>query len=264
METIEIIRGDGPVILGMPHTGTWLPEDIHRQLNERGRRLADTDWNIHKLYEGLLPGATIVRALFHRYVIDPNRDPSGASLYPGENTTGLVPLTDFEEQDIWETPPTEADIAARRAGFHAPYHAALEAELSRVQAAHGVAVLYDCHSIPSQLPFLFEGTLPDFSIGTNHGATCAPAIEQAVEETCRAAKGFSTVVNGRFTGGWITRHHGRPEQGRHAIQMELTQRTYMEETPPWTYLPERAGAVREPLREMLGRIDRLARDGALK
>lgn len=263
MDPVEVIRGDGPVVLGMPHTGTYVPADIRRCLNARGRGLSDTDWNVHKLYEGLLPGATVVRATFHRYVIDANRDPSGASLYPGQNTTGLVPLTDFDGEGIWETPPTEADIAARKQAFHAPYHAALEAELQRVQQAHGVAVLYDCHSIRSRIPFLFDGTLPDFNIGTNGGTTCAPEIAQAVEEVCHAAEGYTAVTNGRFKGGWTTRHHGRPEEGRHAIQMELAQSTYMEEAPPWPYWHERADRIRPHLAAVLARIDALAREEAL-
>lgn len=261
MVPVEIIRGDGPVVLGMPHTGTWLPEDVRRNLNARGRGLADTDWHIHKLYEGLLPGATVVRATFHRYVIDANRDPTGASLYPGRNTTGLVPLTDFDGRDIWETPPTEGDIVARKQAFHAPYHAALEAELRRVQAAHGCVVLYDCHSIRSRIPFLFDGTLPDFNIGTNDGVTCAPAISEAVEDVCRAARAYSTVVNGRFKGGWTTRHYGRPAEGRHAIQMELAQSIYMQEAAPWSYDDARAEDTRKVLKALLCRIDRLAREG---
>ena len=263
MEPVEVIRGDGPVVLGMPHTGTYVPADIRRCLNERGRGLSDTDWHIHDLYDGLLPGVTVVRATFHRYVIDANRDPSGASLYPGQNTTGLVPMTDFDGLDIWDTPPTEADIAARKHAFHTPYHEALEAELQRVQAAHGVAVLYDCHSIRSRIPFLFEGLLPDFNIGTNNGTTCDEKIASAVAEVCDAADGFSSVTNGRFKGGWTTRHHGRPDAGRHAIQMELAQSTYMEEMPPWTYRRDRAKTIRPHLQNILTRIDQLAREGEL-
>lgn len=263
MTPVEVIRGDGPIILGMPHTGTYVPPDVQARLNERGRGIADTDWNIHKLYDGLLPNATIVRATFHRYVIDANRDPSGQSLYPGQNTTGLVPLTDFDGLDIWKETPGDDAVEHRRTSWHAPYHAALEAELDRVRQRHGAAVLYDCHSIRSRIPFLFDGTLPDFNIGTNGGTTCAPALADAAEEVCRAAEGYTTVVNGRFRGGWTTRHYGRPDEGLHAIQMELAQSTYMEEAPPWRYLPERAESIRKPLKELLTAIDRLAREGEL-
>ncbi|MCZ7676864.1 MAG: N-formylglutamate deformylase [Roseovarius sp.] len=263
MEPVEIVRGQGPVVLGMPHTGTHVPDDIRARLNARGRGLADTDWNIHKLYDGLLDDATVVRATFHRYVIDANRDPSGASLYPGQNTTGLVPLTDFDGEPIWQIPPTEAEIAARRQAFHAPYHAALEAELARVQARHGVAVLYDCHSIRSRIPFLFDGTLPDFNIGTNGGTTCAPAVAEAVTGAASEAEGFTSILNGRFKGGWTTRHYGRPADGCHAIQMELAQSTYMHEAPPWEFDHDRADRLRPHLRAILERLDRLARGGEL-
>lgn len=260
---VEVIRGEGPVVLGMPHTGVWLPQEVLAKLNDRGRGLSDTDWHIERLYAGLQPGTTVVRALFHRYVIDANRDPTGASLYPGQNTTGLVPLTDFDGQNIWDTPPDEAEIEARRRAYHAPYHAALEAELERVKALHGVVILYDCHSIRSHIPYLFDGTLPDFNIGDNEGTTCAPEITQAVAEVCGAAEGYSSVTNGRFKGGWTTRHYGRPEARAHAIQMELAQSTYMSEAPPWAYDAPRAEATQTHLKKLLGRIDALARKGDL-
>ncbi|GAB4384518.1 N-formylglutamate deformylase [Albidovulum sp.] len=261
---VEVIRGDSPLVLGMPHTGTWLPEEVRARLNARGRALADTDWHIERLYAGLLPGATVVRATFHRYLIDANRDPSGASLYPGQNTTGLVPLTDFDGEPIWQVPPDAAGIEARRAAWHAPYHAALEAEMNRVRDRHGVAILYDCHSIRSRIPFLFDGTLPDFNIGTNGGTTCAPAIETAVREICEGAQGHTCVLNGRFRGGWTTRHYGRPAEGWHAIQMELAQSAYMTEAPPWTWQEARAAAIRRILGEILRRLDRLAREGEIR
>ncbi|EBA15401.1 N-formylglutamate deformylase [Roseobacter sp. SK209-2-6] len=252
IDPVEITRGDSPVVLGLPHTGTYVPEEVLARLNARGRGLDDTDWHIHQLYDGLLPGATTVRATFHRYVIDANRDPSGVSLYPGQNTTTLVPLTDFEGRDIWDVPPTESDIEARRAAFHAPYHAALEAELQRVNAKHGFAILYDCHSIRGQIPFLFEGVLPDFNTGTNMGATCDPLIEELVVSRCASAEGYTSVLNGRFKGGWTTRHYGRPAEGLHAIQMELAQSTYLTlEAAPWTYDSAKAVRLRAHLKDIL-------------
>ena len=255
---VEVTQGDGPVILGLPHTGTWLPGDIFAALNDRGRVLADTDWHIHELYAGLLPGATTVRATFHRYVIDANRGPEDESLYPGQNTTGLVPTTDFDGEPIWRTPPTPDDIADRLSRFHAPYHAALAAEIERVRARHGVAILYDCHSIRSVIPFLFDGVLPDFNIGTANGTSCAPAIEAAAQEVA-AATGRTHVVNGRFKGGWTTRHYGRPQDGVHAIQMELAQSTHLAtETPPFHLDPAKADRMRRPLGEILQRLADLA------
>ncbi|SLN24313.1 N-formylglutamate amidohydrolase [Roseovarius gaetbuli] len=263
MTPVEVVQGGSPVVLGLPHTGAYVPADIRAKLNERGRGLADTDWNIHKLYAGLLPGVTTVRATFHRYVIDANRDSSGESLYPGQNTTGLVPMTDFDGRDIWHVPPSGGEVEHRREMFHAPYHAALNTEMARVKAIHGVAVLYDCHSIRSRIPFLFESTLPDFNIGTNDGTTCAPKIAEAVAAICEAAKGYSAITNGRFKGGWTTRHYGRPGEGLHAIQMELAQSTYMEEAPPWPYLHERADRLRPHLKSILCAIEQLALQGDL-
>lgn len=259
MNPVETRQGTGPIVLGLPHTGTHVPGGILDRLNDRGRELADTDWHIERLYDGLLPGATTVRAMVHRYVIDANRDPGGASLYPGQNTTGLVPLTDFDGHAIWTAPPDAAEIEARRRAYHAPYHTALAAELARVRALHGVAILYDCHSIRSRIPFLFDGVLPDFNIGTNGGATCDPRIERAAREVCAQAEGYTAILNGRFRGGWTTRHYGRPAEGLHAIQMELAQSTYLSaEGPPWTYDETRAKALRPHLSRILESLAALA------
>lgn len=258
MNPVDVMQGDGPIILGLPHTGTFLPEDIVARLNTRGQVLADTDWHVHRLYDGLLPGVTAVRARFHRYVIDANRSPDDASLYPGQNTTGLVPLTDFDGEPVWSETPGPEEIAERKAGFHAPYHAALAGEIERVRAKHGVAILYDCHSIRSEIPFLFEGRLPDFNIGTNMGASCDPRIEAAAREVVEAT-GRSWAVNGRFKGGWTTRHYGQPTRGVHAIQMELAQSTHLvTEAPPFDYDEKKAGVLRDPLREILTRLAALA------
>ncbi len=256
MTPVSVQRGDGPVVLAMPHSGTFVPTDIASRLTPLGQTLSDTDWHVDRLYDGLLPGATRVKANFHRYVVDANRDPSGASLYPGQNTTGLVPMTDFDGQPLWRDPPGEDEIEARRVAWHAPYHSALRAELERIRAAHGVAVVYDCHSIRSRAPYLFAGTLPDFNIGTNHGATCDPAFENVVEATCRRALDYSMVVNGRFRGGWTTRHYGRPADGMHAIQMELAQSTYLAtETLPFDYDDAKAGRVRVHLAKVLKALE---------
>lgn len=259
MTPVDVFEGNSPIVLGLPHTGTHVPDEIMADLNPRGRGLDDTDWHIHTLYDGLLAGASTVRATFHRYVVDANRDPSGVSLYPGQNTTGLVPLTDFDGNDIWTNPPDEAAIEARRLAYHAPYHAALEAELERVRERHGIAILYDCHSIRSDIPFLFEGTLPDFNIGTNMGTTCAPEIEAATQAVCAAAQGYTSITNGRFKGGWTTRHYGQPDKGLHAIQMELAQSTYLtSEASPWTYDTDKAARLRPHLASILTQLAALA------
>lgn len=259
MTPVSTAQGPGPIVLGLPHTGTFVPDNVAASLNENGRKLADTDWHIDRLYDGLSANVTTVKANFHRYVIDANRDPDGVSLYPGQNTTGLVPLTDFDGSDIWDTPPIAADVDQRRAAFHALYHEALQAELDRVRAIHGVAILYDCHSIRSNIPHLFDGILPDFNIGTNEGTTCAAQIEAATTAICTNSRDYRTVVNGRFKGGWTTRHYGHPQSGIHAIQMELTQSAYLtDEAAPWTYDAAKAGRLRPYLKNILTALADLA------
>ncbi len=258
MTTVEVVQGDSPIVLGLPHTGTYVPADIGKILNRQGRKLTDTDWHIDRLYDGLLPGATTVRATFHRYVIDTNRGPDDASLYPGQNTTGLVPATDFDGVPIWDRRVTAEEVTERCVRYHAPYHASLSAELARVHALHGVAILYDCHSIRSHIPFLFEGRLPDFNIGTNNGFACTDKIAQITYDACSASD-FTTVLNGRFKGGWTTRHYGQPAIGVHAIQMELAQSSYLTtESAPWRYDDAKAARLRPILSDILHRLSAIA------
>ncbi|WP_136659311.1 N-formylglutamate deformylase [Nitratireductor sp. XY-223] len=267
MEPVEIVRGDSPVILGLPHTGLDVPDAVLAGFNETGQALADTDWNIHLLYDGVLPGATTVRATFHRYVIDANRDPSGKSLYPGQNTTTLCPLTDFNDDPLYlpGKEPDAEEIERRLQTFHAPYHAALRKEIARIREMHGVAVLYDCHSIRSVCPFLFEGVLPDFNIGTNDGVTCDPEIERMTAEICALAEGYTSTLNGRFKGGWTTRHYGRPETGVHSIQMELAQKTHlMTESSPFELDPLKSARLRDVLSTILSSLEQRALDHGSK
>lgn len=248
-----MMRGDSPLVLGLPHTGTDIPADCLARLNKTGRAIADTDWHIDRLYTALVEGVSTVRTPIHRYVIDVNRDPSGESLYPGQNTTGLCPLSDFDGLPIYldSQEPDTTEVDHRRATYHAPYHAALAAELDRVKAIHGFALLYDCHSIRSHIPFLFDGTLPDFNVGTNSGRTCAPQIAENTLELCLKAEGYTSILNGRFKGGWTTRHYGQPAYGVHVIQMELAQSTYMIEHAPWTYVNTIADRTRVHLKTIL-------------
>jgi N-formylglutamate deformylase len=263
---IEVMQGKGPIILGLPHTGTDIPNEIRARLNDRGHALADTDWHIDRLYDGVLADVTRVRTPIHRYVIDVNRGPDDQSLYPGQNTTGLCPITDFDGQPIYlkAQEPDAEETRHRIETWHAPYHAALSAEIERVRKMHGCAILYDCHSIRSHIPHLFEGTLPDLNIGTNSSASCAPVIEASVVEICRANPAYSTMLNGRFKGGWTTRHYGRPEEGVHAIQMELAQSTYMTEAPPWFVDDRRWNRLRSHLAELLDALQNLVNNGALR
>lgn len=254
MRVVDTTEGPGALVLSMPHCGQGVPEDIEARLNETGRALADTDWWIDRLYNfGADLGASVVKANLSRYVIDLNRDPSGQSLYPGQATTGLCPTETFDGEPLYKSgqEPDESEIEERKATYFEPYHAALRAALARAKAAHGFALLYDCHSIRSIVPRLFEGPLPDVNIGTNARASCAPALEQAVKQVCVNQNLYTHVVNGRFKGGWITRHYGDPVNGIHALQVELAQSAYMTEIPPWDFVEERAGRLRDLLRKML-------------
>lgn len=257
---LEVRRGSAPLLVSIPHTGLDLA-DIENDLVSPWLARKDADWWIEKLYDfaGDL-GATVVRTAISRTVIDVNRDPSGASLYPGQATTGLCPVTTFDGEQLYKDgrEPDEAEIDRRRIGYFQPYHAALASEIERMKAAHGEIVLYDCHSIRSVIPRLFDGELPVFNLGTNKGASTDPALEKAVAEIM-AASGLSQVVNGRFTGGWITRSHGNPAAGVHALQMELSCRGYMREPlgpvhePEWpsSYDPEFAAGLRGTLETIL-------------
>jgi formiminoglutamase len=247
-----VTQGDGPVLLAQPHGGIEIPDAILQRLNAQGLARADTDWHIGRLYADLLADASIVSTPIHRYVIDANRDPADKSLYPGQNTTSLCPTTTFDGDPIYlpGQAPSADEIEQRQQQYHQPYHDALNEQLQRIHQRHGYAILYDCHSIRSLVPYLFEGRLPDFNIGSNSGASCDAAIEAAVHQPCRNAGEYRNVLNGRFKGGWTTRHYGQPQNGYHAIQMELAQCNYMREQPPWDYEEARA----DKLRVILGGI----------
>jgi N-formylglutamate deformylase len=257
---LEIHRGDAPLVVSFPHTGTELPTFVAARLISPWLARKDADWWIEKLYD-FAPslGATTIRTTISRTVIDVNRDPSGASLYPGQATTGLCPTTTFDGEPLYRAgEPDEAEIDRRRETYFEPYHAAVCAELDRLRAIHGKVVLYEAHSIRSAIPRLFDGLLPNFNIGTNSGASCDPALTAAVERACDASD-FSRVTNGRFKGGWTTRHYGQPDQGVHAIQMELACRGYMDEPPglltskiwPAPYDDARAAPMRAALTNVL-------------
>ncbi|SEK94953.1 formiminoglutamase [Pseudoxanthomonas sp. GM95] len=257
---LQVHRGEAPLIVSFPHTGTELPAELEDQFVSPWLARRDADWYVHQLYDFVRAlGATTVRTAISRSVIDVNRDPSGVSLYPGQNTTGLCPVTTFDDQPLYRDglEPDEAEIARRRETWFLPYHAALDAEIARLRAAHPVVVVYDAHSIRSHIPHLFDGELPQFNIGTNTGASCSPTLETAVEARC-AASGFSHVLNGRFKGGWITRKHADPSGGVHSLQMELACRGYIDEpaitapeTWPTPYTDARASALQAVLRQVM-------------
>ena len=228
-DVFELRRGTGPLLISAPHVGTALPDEIAARLTSPGHALVDTDWHADRLYPFATSlGASVLRARWSRYVVDVNRDPSGATLYPGARTTGLCATETFEGEPLYEpgAEPDGAEIAARRERYFEPYHAALREELARLRAEHGFALLLDAHSIWSPLPLLFEGELPHVNVGTNSGASCDRRLVDAVVGVV-APSPYSVVVDGRFKGGYITRHYGNPADRVHALQIEINQTTYL-------------------------------------
>jgi len=247
-------QGTAPLLISMPHVGTYVPPAIAARLTDEARHVPDTDWHLERLYGFARElGASILVATHSRYVVDLNRPPDGASLYPGQSVTGLCPVDTFDDTPLYAAGdvPGDAEIAARREAVWAPYHTQLRAELERIRAAHGVAMLWDAHSIRSVLPRFFEGKLPDLNLGTGQGTSCAPALAQELLAIAKAATGYTAVLNGRFTGGYITRHYGEPARNIHAVQLEMTQCSYMQEAPPFGYLPEAAARVQPHLRKLI-------------
>ena len=230
-EWLTVTPGAEPLVVSLPHTGTVLPSELESRVVSPWLTRKDTDWWIDRLYGFAAElGATVVHTAISRTVIDVNREPGGVSLYPGQVTTGLCPLETFDGEPLYaagET-PSAREMAERRGRYFAPYHAALDAQLTRLVGQHPRVVLYDCHAIRSVIPRLFSGELPQFNIGTNDGASCDRTLTEAVERRCDRS-GLSRVTNGRFKGGYITRHYGRPDTGVHAVQMELACRGYIDE-----------------------------------
>ncbi|HEV8444795.1 MAG TPA: N-formylglutamate deformylase [Steroidobacteraceae bacterium] len=230
-EWLSVHHGTEPLVVSFPHTGIEIPPEIESRLVSPWLARKDADHWVDVLYDFAHEmGATTIRTSLSRTVIDVNRDPSGASLYPGQTTTGLCPLQTFDGEPLYQpgAEPDADEIARRRAEFFDPYHVSLAFELERLRAEFGAVVLYDAHSIRSRVPRLFEGTLPQFNIGTNNGGSCDGALTSAIESTCDAS-GFSRVTNGRFRGGWITRRCGNPAVNIHAVQMELAMQGYLVE-----------------------------------
>ncbi|MGG6462491.1 N-formylglutamate deformylase [Solilutibacter silvestris] len=225
-------RGSAPLLVSLPHDGSEIPDDIAQRLAPDARKAPDTDWWVSRLYAFAKElGASILVPRHSRYVVDLNRPPDDTSLYPGQNTTGLCPIVQFSGAPVYLEggEPDVAEIARRVDVYWRPYHQALQDELKRIRDLHGRAVLWEGHSIRGELPFLFEGRLPDFNLGTVGGASCRPELQRRLEAVLEAQTDHTHVVNGRFKGGYITRHYADPASGIDAVQLELAQRTYMDE-----------------------------------
>ncbi|MGC8531474.1 MAG: N-formylglutamate deformylase [Acidiphilium sp.] len=263
VEWLSLTRGTAPLLLALPHTGTSIPDEYAEDFRSPWLTRKDADWWIDLLYEiASSPpiNASILRTSISRSIIDVNRDPTGASLYPGQATTELCPLTSFDGEPLYQAgrEPDATMIAHRTKTYFVPYHAALKGELARLRQLHGAVVLYDGHSIRSIIPRLFSGTLPEFNIGSNDGVTCAPELTAGIVSLCEEA-GRSTIVNGRFKGGWTTRHYANPAHGIHGVQMELACRAYLREplgpvteaTWPPPYDPGFAASTQQILSKIL-------------
>lgn len=247
-------RGTLPLLISFPHAGTQIPEALAARMTPAALQLADVDWHLPQLYAfAKAMGASLLSARFARHVIDLNRPPEDTSLYPGQDVTGLLPLDTFRKEPLYlpGQAPVAAEAEERRERYWQPYHDALRSELDRLRAAHGSVVLWDAHSIASRLPRFFDGKLPDMNLGTAEGRACSPGLQAAVEAVLGRQVGFSHVSNGRFKGGYITRHYGAPPGGVHALQLEMCQSTYMDETVPFAYRPDLAAQVQPLLRQVL-------------
>ena len=249
---LSVAIGDAPLIVSIPHAGTIIPDEISGLISlDLARR--DADHHVDRLYAFAADlNATIIHSRISRTVIDLNRDPSGETLYPGQATTGLCPVTTFDGEPLYvlDFEPGMVEIERRRDAYFAPYHAAITAQIKRLRALYPTIILYDAHSIRSHVPRLFDGELPQFNIGSYDGVSCDTALTDAIAANCVSD---SHVVNGRFKGGWITRHYGKPARGIHAVQMELAIRGYADENGIWPPCWEaaRAAPMQAKLRNIL-------------
>jgi len=249
----DFTPGTAPLLVSMPHVGTLLPPCLEGRLSEAGAPLCDTDWHLPRLYDFVASlGASMLVARFTRFCVDLNRPPDDAPLY-ATATTGLHPdvLFDGTPAFLEGRKLTRDECQAFLAEAWIPYHARIASELERLRREHGHALLFDAHSIAGEIPRLFEGRLPDFNIGTADGKSADPSLTERLADVVRGAKRYTLAVNGRFKGGYITRHYGDPARNIHAVQLELAQRTYMRESTPYDYIEERAEEVRPVLRRFV-------------
>ena len=254
LPVFELTPGRIALLVSMPHMGTDFPDDLRAPFVPRALDAEDADWHMNQLYDFVRQmGASVLRPHFCRYVIDLNRPPDDAPMYPGASNTELCPTRFFTGDTLYGEgcAPNAAERAQRRIAYWQPYHDALAGELQRLVQTHGYALLWDAHSIRSAIPWLFEGTLPALNIGTASGDSAHAAIAQAVMQVCVSAERFSHVLNGRFKGGYITRHYGRPAQNVHALQLEMCQNLYMQEAPPFAFDTALATQVQPILGAML-------------
>ncbi len=256
MPPYRFTQGSLPLLVSVPHAGTELPDDLRSRMTEAALALPDTDWQVDRLYDFLDDlGASAIVASQSRYVVDLNRAPDSRPLYPGASNTELCPTSSFDEAPIYREGqgPSPEEIEARLDTIWRPYHAKIREELTRIKAAHGIAVLWDAHSIRSEVPRFFEGRLPDLNLGTAGGKSASAELTGLLGAVAREAEalGYSHAIDGRFQGGYITRSFGAPDASIHAVQLELSQITYMDEDPPYGFREDLADKVRPVLQGLL-------------
>ncbi|PAJ73088.1 N-formylglutamate deformylase [Pseudoalteromonas sp. NBT06-2] len=255
-----LTKGKIPLLISMPHNGEAIADEIKHTMTEVGINVTDTDWYMDKLYDFAEElGIYVINPKYSRFVIDLNRDPNGVNLYPGQNTTELCPTTAFDLSPLYleGMKPNEAEIKRRVELYWRPYHQAIEDTLNQMKQEFGKAVLLEAHSILSHVPRFFEGQLPDFNFGTSDGVSCDKTLISQVEALNFSP--YSNVTNGRFKGGFITRHFGKPEQNIHALQLELSQITYMNE-PSNEYNETKAAEVKLKLRALVEALAKFAQN----
>lgn len=221
-----------PLIVSIPHTGTYLPDELRARLaSDVMRALPMTDWHLHRLYE-FLPelGVTFIHATWSRFAADLNRPPDGAPLYPGRYETGIVARQTFDGDDIWAEPPTDEEIEAWKRDIHAPYHAKLLDLLEETRERFGHAVLIDAHSVASRASLVHGELEDDVYLGNRDEVTCGPWLIDRVQSAMEEA-GLRVVRNHPYKGGYITDHYGRLP-GIESLQIEMAQRVYMDEDDP--------------------------------
>jgi N-formylglutamate deformylase len=252
--SFQLHRGSIPLLVSIPHMGTEIPQPLRGDYVARALDVEDTDWHLDRLYAfARTLGASVLQPTVSRYVVDLNRPPDDTPMYPGASNTELCPSRFFTGDALYRDGfvLSPGEKARRRASWWTPYHEALQGELARLKAQHGYALLWDAHSIRAEIPWLFEGRLPDLNIGTADGRSAHASIAQAVKAAAARHPAFTHVLDGRFKGGYITRQYGRPAERVHAVQLEMCQCLYMREAPPWNYEEKAAARVAPVLRDMV-------------
>ncbi len=256
MNIFEFHQGSLPLLISIPHAGTFVPEAIAQRFTLAGSHLADTDWHVDKLYDfARESGASILKANYSRYVVDLNRSPDSAALYVGNPTSPVCPTHTFDDEPIY-TPGhevTATEVQARVDQYWQPYHQQLAATLTAMRERHGFALLWDAHSIASEVPALFAGILPEFNFGTRDDASCPRAVADQLLDLITSDGKYGAVLNGRFKGGYNTMKYGQPDAGVHAVQLELSRRVYLDEAAGTGWNAQRAQSAQALIGQLLTR-----------